>query len=50
MYEDDVETLMMHVDGSARGDIHDLLVALDGARFGDRRLTTRSCATCLCPG
>ncbi|MEJ8632028.1 ParA family protein [Streptomyces sp. MS2.AVA.5] len=36
MYEDDVETLMMHMDGSAKGDIHDLLVALDQERFGER--------------
>ncbi len=36
MYEDDVETLMMHMDGSAKGDIRDLLVALDGERFGER--------------
>jgi chromosome partitioning protein len=36
MYEDDVETLMMHMDGSAKGDIHELLVALDGKVFGGR--------------
>src|SRR4051794_32367592 len=36
MYEDDVETLMMHMDGTARGDIHDLLVALDQKIFGNR--------------
>ncbi|WP_455567483.1 ParA family protein [Streptomyces atratus] len=36
MYEDDVETLMMHMDGTAKGDIHDLLVALDQERFGER--------------
>jgi len=36
MYEDDVETLMMHMDGSAKGDIHDLLVELDGKVFGGR--------------
>jgi chromosome partitioning protein len=36
MYEDDVETLLMHMDGTAKGDIHDLLVALDQSRFGDR--------------
>ncbi|MDX3370463.1 ParA family protein [Streptomyces sp. ME02-6987-2C] len=36
MYEDDVETLLMHMDGSAKGDIHDLLVALDHERFGER--------------
>ncbi|MFF1908232.1 ParA family protein [Kitasatospora sp. NPDC058218] len=36
MYEDGVETLMMHMDGSAKGDIRNLLVALDGARFGER--------------
>ncbi|MFF8910917.1 ParA family protein [Streptomyces olivaceoviridis] len=36
MYEDDVETLLMHMDGTAKGDIHDLLVALDQERFGER--------------
>ncbi|MER7056758.1 ParA family protein [Streptomyces sp. NPDC000351] len=36
MYEDDVETLLMHMDGTAKGDIHDLLVALDHERFGER--------------
>jgi chromosome partitioning protein len=36
MYEDDVETLLMHMDGTAKGDIHDLLVALDHKRFGER--------------
>ncbi|MFE9427811.1 ParA family protein [Kitasatospora sp. NPDC006697] len=36
MYEDGVETLMMHMDGTARGDIRDLLVAVDGERFGER--------------
>ncbi|MEU4800220.1 ParA family protein [Streptomyces sp. NPDC023327] len=36
MYEDDVETLLMHMDGTAKGDIHDLLVALDQKRFGER--------------
>ncbi|MFI1726446.1 ParA family protein [Streptomyces sp. NPDC020489] len=36
MYEDGVETLMMHMDGTATGDIHDLLVALDEDVFGDR--------------
>ncbi|WP_444546149.1 ParA family protein [Streptomyces minutiscleroticus] len=36
MYEDGVETLMMHMDGTARGDIHDLLVALDEDVFGGR--------------
>ncbi|MFE5549298.1 ParA family protein [Streptomyces sp. NPDC056534] len=36
MYEDDVETLMMHMDGSAKGHIGELLVALDGEIFGDR--------------
>jgi chromosome partitioning protein len=36
MYEDDVETLMMHMDGSAKGDIHDLLVQVDGELFGGR--------------
>jgi chromosome partitioning protein len=36
MYEDGVETLMMHMDGTAKGDIHDLLVALDDDIFGDR--------------
>ncbi|MFI6881128.1 ParA family protein [Streptomyces sp. NPDC050400] len=36
MYEDDVETLLMHMEGTAKGDIHDLLVALDHERFGER--------------
>ncbi|MBD0675464.1 ParA family protein [Streptomyces sp. CBMA156] len=36
MYEDDVETLMMHMDGTAKGDVRELLVAIDGARFGER--------------
>ncbi|MFJ8546345.1 ParA family protein [Streptomyces sp. NPDC093586] len=36
MYEDDVETLLMHMDGTAKGDVHDLLVALDQERFGER--------------
>lgn len=36
MYEDDVETLLMHMEGSAKGHIRDLLVALDQPRFGER--------------
>ncbi|MER6201721.1 ParA family protein [Streptomyces sp. NPDC001586] len=36
MYEDEVETLLMHMEGSAKGDIRDLLVALDHKRFGER--------------
>jgi chromosome partitioning protein len=36
IYEDDTETLMMHMDGTARQDIHELLVALDHERFGGR--------------
>ncbi|MFD4865296.1 ParA family protein [Streptomyces sp. NPDC058412] len=36
MYEDNVETLLMHMEGSAKGDIRDLLVALDHKRFGER--------------
>ncbi|MGW2680912.1 ParA family protein [Streptomyces sp. NPDC001436] len=36
MYEDDVDTLLMHMDGTAKGDIHELLVALDQERFGGR--------------
>ncbi|MGW7347986.1 ParA family protein [Streptomyces sp. NPDC054854] len=36
MYEDDVETLLMHMEGSAKGDIRELLVALDQKRFGER--------------
>ncbi|GGU44806.1 phosphopantetheine--protein transferase [Streptomyces violascens] len=36
MYEEDVETLLMHMEGNAKGDIHDLLVALDQDRFGER--------------
>lgn len=36
MYEDDAETLLMHMEGTAKGDIHDLLVALDQKRFGER--------------
>ncbi len=36
MYEDDVETLLMHMDGTAKGHIGDLLVALDHKRFGER--------------
>ena len=36
IYEDDTETLMMHMDGTARQDIHELLVALDHKRFGGR--------------
>ncbi|CAM5294374.1 phosphopantetheine--protein transferase [Streptomyces spiroverticillatus] len=36
MYEEDVETLLMHMEGTAKDDIHDLLVALDQERFGER--------------
>lgn len=36
MYDDERETLLMHLDGTAKGDIHDLLVALEHDRFGGR--------------